>query len=46
VFSIAYGEDADLGTLKSISEATRAAAYDATNPTTIDSVFTNVLSNF
>jgi Ca-activated chloride channel family protein len=46
VFSIAYGEDADLGTLKSISEASRAAAYDATNPTTIDSVFTNVLSNF
>jgi Ca-activated chloride channel homolog len=46
VFSIAYGQDADLNVLKSISEASRAAAYDATNPTTIDTVFTNVLSNF
>jgi Ca-activated chloride channel family protein len=46
VFSIAYGQDADLKVLKSISEASRAAAYDATNPTTIDTVFTNVLSNF
>jgi Ca-activated chloride channel family protein len=46
VFTIAYGEDADLGSLKRISEASRAAAYDATDPLTIDSVFTNVLSNF
>jgi Ca-activated chloride channel family protein len=46
VFKIAYGEDANLGSLKRISEASRAAAYDATDPLTIDSVFTNVLSNF
>ena len=46
VFTIAYGEDADLESLKRISEASRAAAYDATDPLTIDTVFTNVLSNF
>lgn len=46
VFTIAYGEDADLDSLKRISEASRAAAYDATDPLTIDAVFTNVLSNF
>ncbi len=46
VFSIAYGPDADLDTLKRISEASRAAAYDARNPATIDKVFANVLSNF
>jgi Ca-activated chloride channel family protein len=46
VFTIAYGEDADLDAVRRISEASRAAAYDATDPQTIDSVFTNVLSNF
>jgi Ca-activated chloride channel family protein len=46
VFTIAYGADADVNTLKRISEASRAAAYDATDPLTIDTVFTNVLSNF
>jgi Ca-activated chloride channel family protein len=46
VFTIAYGKDADLDTLKRISEASRGAAYDATDPLTIDTVFTNVLSNF
>ena len=46
VFTIAYGEDADLDTVKRISEASRAATYDATDPLTIDAVFTNVLSNF
>ncbi|AGB23528.1 uncharacterized protein containing a von Willebrand factor type A (vWA) domain [Mycobacterium sp. JS623] len=46
VFTIAYGKDADLDTLKRISEASRAAAYDASDPLTIDTVFTNVLSNF
>ena len=33
-------------TLQQISEASRAAAYDARNPATIDKVFANVLSNF
>jgi len=46
VFTIAYGEDADLDTVKRISEGSRAAAYDASEPQTIDAVFTNVLSNF
>ena len=46
VFSIAYGPDADLATLQQISEASRAAAYDARNPASIDKVFANVLSNF
>ena len=46
VFTIAYGQDSDLDTVKRISEASRAAAYDATDPRTINAVFTNVLSNF
>jgi Ca-activated chloride channel family protein len=46
VFTIAYGPDADLDTLRQISEASRAAAYDARNPTSIDKVFSDVLSNF
>ncbi|MET3807003.1 Ca-activated chloride channel family protein [Nakamurella sp. UYEF19] len=46
VFSIAYGADADLGTLQKISEASRAAAYDARKPESIAKVFSNVLSNF
>ena len=45
-FTIAYGSDADLQTLQQISEASRAAAYDARNPATIDKVFADVLSNF
>lgn len=46
VFPIAYGADADLGTLQRIAEATNAAAYDASDPATIDKVFTSVISNF
>ena len=46
MFTIAYGQDSDLDTVKRISEASRAAAYDATDPQTINAVFTNVLSNF
>lgn len=46
VFTIAYGQDADLDGVRRISEASLAAAYDATDPQTIDAVFTNVLSNF
>ena len=46
VFSIAYGADADLDTLKRISEASRAAAYDARDAANITKVFANVLSNF
>ena len=46
VFTIAYGDDADLATLKRMAEATNAAAYDATDPQAIASVFTAVVSNF
>jgi Ca-activated chloride channel family protein len=46
IFPIAYGKDADLATLRRIAEATNAAAYDASNPATIDRVFTAVVSNF
>ncbi len=46
VFTISYGAGADTATLKDIAEATAAAYYDASNPATIDQVFTNVVSNF
>jgi Ca-activated chloride channel homolog len=46
VFTIAYGDKADIKVLQSISKASRAAAYDASDPTTIDKVLLNVLSNF
>ena len=46
VFTIAYGENADLATLQQISEASRAAAYDARKPESIVKVFSDVLSNF
>jgi Ca-activated chloride channel family protein len=46
LFTIGYGEDADLGTLRRISQTTNAAAYDSSDPTSIDQVFTAVISNF
>ncbi len=46
VFTISYGADADTVTLKAIAQATSAAHYDASNPATIQQVFTNVISNF
>ncbi len=46
VFTIGYGDDADLPTLRKIAEASRGAAYDASDPASIDKVFTNVISNF
>lgn len=46
VFSIAYGADADLDVLQKISQASRAAAYDARKPESITKVFSDVLSNF
>jgi len=46
VFPIAYGQDADLPTLRQIAEATSAAVYDSSDPTSIDQVFTAVISNF
>lgn len=46
VFSIGYGADADLDALRQISEASRAAAYDASDPASIERIFTAVVSNF
>lgn len=46
VFSIAYGRDADLSPLQQISQASRAAAYDARKAESITKVFSDVLSNF
>jgi Ca-activated chloride channel family protein len=46
VFPIAYGDDADLGELTQIADASRAAAYDASDPASLDKVLTAVLSNF
>ncbi|MFN2502849.1 MAG: VWA domain-containing protein, partial [Acidimicrobiales bacterium] len=46
IFPIAYGMDADLAVLRRMAEATNARAYDASDPTTIDRVFTEVISNF
>jgi Ca-activated chloride channel family protein len=46
IFPIAYGSDADLGTLRRVAEATSAAVYDASDPRSIDQVFTAVVSNF
>jgi Ca-activated chloride channel family protein len=46
LFTIAYGRDADLPVLKRMAEATNGASYDAKDPTTIDQVFTAVVSNF
>ena len=46
VFPIGYGADADLVSLGGIAEAARGASYDASDPTSIDKVFTAVLSNF
>ncbi|MFD8527003.1 extracellular solute-binding protein [Streptosporangium canum] len=46
MFTIAYGQDADLAVLKQISETTSAAAYDSRESGSIDQVFTAVVSNF
>jgi Ca-activated chloride channel family protein len=45
-FPIGYGKDADLPTLRTIAQAARGAVYDASDPASIDKVFTAVLSNF
>lgn len=46
MFTVAYGSDADTSALKSIAEASTAAAYNATDAATIAKVFTQVVSNF
>jgi Ca-activated chloride channel family protein len=46
VFTISYGSGADVATLRAIAEATSAAHYDASDPASINQVFTAVISNF
>lgn len=46
VFTIAYGSDADKKVLRRIADATRGAAYDASDPASIETVFKEVISNF
>jgi Ca-activated chloride channel family protein len=46
IFGIAFGEEADLDTLNQIAKVSRAAAYDARDPSSVDKVFHSVLSNF
>ena len=46
VFPIGYGKEADIPTLREMAQATNAAVYDASNPASIDAVFTAVISNF
>ena len=46
LFTISYGETADVISLRAISQATNAATYNASNPATINQVFTAVISNF
>jgi Ca-activated chloride channel family protein len=46
IFPIAYGPDADLAVLRRVAEATNAAAYDSSDPTSIQRVFDAVISNF
>jgi Ca-activated chloride channel homolog len=46
VFGIAFGNESNLDTLSQIARASKASAYDARDPSTINNVFISVLSNF
>jgi Ca-activated chloride channel family protein len=46
VFTIGYGQDADLGVLRQISQASNGRSYNAPDPDHIGSVFADVISNF
>lgn len=46
VFTISYGDNADLPTLRRIAEASQAALYDSSDPRSINRVFVAVVSNF
>jgi len=46
VFTLAYGADADVATLQSISSATGAHYYDATDPTKIGDVLGDLVTSF
>ena len=44
--ALGVSADADQATLRRIAEASTAASYDASDPTSIDKVFAAVVSNF
>ncbi|WP_127473527.1 vWA domain-containing protein [Microbacterium sulfonylureivorans] len=46
VFTLAYGADADVATLQSISGATGAHYYDATDPTKVEAVLGDLVTSF
>lgn len=46
IFAIAYGESADHNALKRIADATGGQVFDASDPESIDLVFTSVINNF
>jgi Ca-activated chloride channel family protein len=46
VFTIAYGSNTDPTVLKRIAQVTNGASYDSSDPTSINRVFTTVISNF
>ncbi len=46
VFTLAYGADADVATLQSISSATGAHYYDATDPTKVRDVLSELVTSF
>ena len=46
VFAIAYGDEADVGALRDIAEASNAALYNASDPATISRILAAVISNF
>ncbi len=46
IFTLAYGADADVATLQSISSATGAQFYDATDPTKVGDVLGDLVTSF
>jgi Ca-activated chloride channel homolog len=46
MFTIAYGSDADIKVLQRIAQTTNGASYDSSDPSSINQVFTTVISNF
>ena len=46
IFTLAYGADADVATLQSISSATGAHYYDATDPTKVSDVLGDLVTSF
>lgn len=46
VFTVAFSDQADFGTLTKIAAATKATSYDARDPAVIDKVMVSVISNF